>query len=111
MSKPLEPRPPHPQDSLSYTSEKLPQAQREYDDAKHRLHFWKQLVAKGEERLATASAERARLRMIERVAMKHLGLSTDGLPLDYSDEEPEEKKKKLADEQPPPRPSEAPRLG
>ena len=100
-------KPPHPQDSLSYTSEKLPKVQQEYEDAKHRVRCWKQLVAKAEARLATAADERARLRRIEYVAMKHLSLPTDSLPPFYSDDEPEEKTKKLAEELPVPRPSKA----
>ena len=99
-------RPPHPQDSLSYTSERLPKAQQDYSDAKKMLQAWRKL----EERLAAAADARARLRRIERVAMQKLGLSIEALPPDYSDDEPEEKTKKLADVVVVPRPSKSRKL-
>ena len=104
-------KPPHDQDSLSYTSEKLPKVQLAYADAKHRVKAWKEMVAKAEKKFEEVKAERGRLRKIERIAMLHMGLPVKDLPPDFSDEELEEKTKKLAEEPPAPRPSKAPRLG
>ena len=106
----LGPMPPHDQDSLKYVSERLPEVQLAYEDAKHRVKTWKAMVAKAEQKFEEIQAERARLRTIERFAMLHMGLSVKDLPPDFSDDDPEEKTNKLAEEHPVPRPSKAPRL-
>ena len=81
-----------------------------YEDAKHRVRKWKEMVAKAEQKFEEIQAERARLRTIERFAMLHMGLSVEDLPPDVSDDDPEDKTKELAAEPPKPRPSKAPRL-
>ena len=112
QQKMLGPRPPHPQDSLAYTSERLQEAEKEYSEAKRMLKAWRKLMQKGEERLTAAADARARLRRIERVSMQKMGLDTSRLPPDFSDDDPdpEEKKKKLAEVVVVPRPSKSRKL-
>ena len=78
--------------------------------AKKRKEQMQNLYEKAVERFEKIEDERARLRCLERAAMRDMHLQTGGLPPDYSGDEMSypEKKKKLAAEHRP-KPSQKPR--
>ena len=94
----LKPCPPDKQDTLSYTSSKLPLVEKQYAMAKKRKEQMQSLYEKAVERFEKIEEERARLRCLERAAMRDMNLQTGGLPPDYSEDEmsyPEKNKKNL----------------